>query len=175
MRKHEYLLPISAQPNENNGQNNSLSTTPYVNSSSELLSESQCDNISNETLVINDSNHLEIVIRGDGTNELNNVNENIGNEISIAAVNTENLVNESVKTDSLNKSIIEFSLTLHNNNNFNRKNVFEIQKLVAEKLLSPAMSLLNNFFSSKSVDDETKCFLDKFINDFSNPFDFCKS
>lgn len=103
----------------------------------------------------------------------NNINEISSNSFQNHTYSSD--THNTFTTKSLNKSIIEFSLTLHDNNNFNRKNVHDIQQLVTQKLFDPAISALKQFISEKSLDNETDSFLNTFINLFSSPFEFCKS
>jgi len=82
---------------------------------------------------------------------------------SILPNNTENLINDYLLTDnltntpfdfdlvseSLYKSAIEFVVNLHNNNNFTRVDIIDIQTSILDKIMKPIVSMLKNL-----VDDE---------------------
>lgn len=83
--------------------------------------------------------------------------------------------NFSFSIDSLSEAAVKFSLILHNNDNFSRKNVEEIQRLVIDTFLAPATSYLKEYIVRKIEDVEIRTFLLTFIEKLSNPFKCCKT
>lgn len=71
--------------------------------------------------------------------------------------------------DLILKSSLEFTLSLHNKNNFNKKDVELIQKLVVDKITGP-ISIYLNSESAYSLDT-----LREISNILSDPFKLCSS
>ncbi|XP_024875366.1 uncharacterized protein LOC112456837 [Temnothorax curvispinosus] len=70
-------------------------------------------------------------------------------------------------------SVTEFVLTLHNNNNFSRKDVFKIQKYANKCLIDPLLDIMKSFINNKlhansSVYNE----FSSLISNCRNPFKF---
>lgn len=68
----------------------------------------------------------------------------------------------------------EFSISLHNYNNFTRKNVENVQKLVANSFLTPIASELK-YFCDHISSYEAKFRLQQLIENISTSFDSCKT
>ncbi|KAI8116607.1 hypothetical protein CVS40_11351 [Lucilia cuprina] len=67
-----------------------------------------------------------------------------------------------------------FSVSLHNNNNFTKKNVEDVQKLVTNTILGPVATYLSCVTSHIS-NLEAKAHLENFICYISDPFAVCKT
>lgn len=68
------------------------------------------------------------------------------------------------------KFATEFSLTLHNNNNFSRQDVFEIQDQVKKFLIVPILNVCKSFAISKMNDDGILNEFCDLISNFRDPF-----
>lgn len=78
---------------------------------------------------------------------------------------------ESLK--KMGNSVTEFVLTLHNNNNFSRKDVFKIQKYANKYLIDPLLNIMKSFVNNKLQENSSVhsefCSL---ISNCRNPFKF---
>jgi len=73
------------------------------------------------------------------------------------------------------QSAINFTISLHNNNNFSRKDVVNIQKEVSQSLIKPITDLLTNFVNYKIKDPLLLSSFHTLISAFSTPFKLCSS
>lgn len=108
---------------------------------------------------------------------------------SLLPHNIENLIDDNVLTDdstnnpfdfdlaseSLYKSAIEFVVNLHNNNNFTRADITNIQTGIINKIIKPIVSMLKNV-----VDDEIKepikvAKFHRIASVIENPFLYCNT
>jgi len=75
----------------------------------------------------------------------------------------------SFKTQDVFKKIKQFTLNLHNKNNFPRKDVYAIQNQIKEYMLTTLFALLDDI--SKDFCEKDLIEVQKFISDFKNLFD----
>lgn len=116
---------------------------------------------------------LKTSVQSDKSVEIleSNVSHSIINQIS----NTTNDIKVTAVPTVIAPTIVaNFSVSLHNNNNFTKKNVEDIQKLVTNTILAPITTHLKYFVSHIS-NLEAKACLENFIDHISNPFAICKT
>lgn len=86
----------------------------------------------------------------------------------------EPVINFNEFQKKINMSLSQFLLTLHNNNNFSRKDVTDIQKLVTSYIVEPVLNIILNFAKSKlqimypQIYNELFCILTEVRNPFKN-------
>lgn len=75
------------------------------------------------------------------------------------------------------KKGIVFTLKLHNNDNFTRKNVVEIQKNVLANIIEPLLSSVRNEVEQSNSDNdiERQLFVNSLNGEIYNPFRLCKN
>ncbi|KAB0803133.1 hypothetical protein PPYR_00103 [Photinus pyralis] len=77
---------------------------------------------------------------------------------------------------SITKFSANFTLSLHNKNNFAKKDVFFIQEMVTECLLKPIIDLINAILSKKITHYPKYDFdLHELLERLKNPFQFCNT
>jgi len=93
--------------------------------------------------------------------------------------NTTPMVEEQFIIDkainSLYKSAVEFIVGLHNNNNFTKKDVNNIQSSIIQSLLTPMVSILKNVVKTEVKEPLSLSKFDNILTAMSNPFQFCTS
>lgn len=73
-------------------------------------------------------------------------NESIQNNDSIPQeTHYNNCISLDTALTSFQDSALKFTISLISNNNFSRKNAFDIQRGIEESLIKPLMNLLNEF------------------------------
>lgn len=73
---------------------------------------------------------------------------------------------------------LKFSLLLHANNNFSRKDVYEVQESVQLNLIDPLLNLFKNFAQNKLNDEpnaQNQSEMFSMIFSCRNPFQYCRS
>lgn len=92
-----------------------------------------------------------------------------------AIINSTNVFNLKEALNILNISAIKFSLQLHNNNNFSRKDVVSIQNGISNKILNPIICLLKGSVRNNIKDPSLLSTMDIVISEISELFKFCSS
>ncbi|XP_022161028.1 uncharacterized protein LOC111027115 [Myzus persicae] len=77
--------------------------------------------------------------------------------------------------NSFYKSAVEFIVGLHDNNNFTKKDVSNIQSGIIQSLLTPMVSILKNVVKSEVKEPLSLSKFDNILTAMSNPFQFCTS
>jgi len=95
------------------------------------------------------------------------------------AASTTSMVEEEFNIDtainSFYKSAVEFIVGLHDNNNFTKKDVSNIQSGIIQSLLTPMVSILKNVVKSEVKEPLSLSKFDNILTAMSNPFQFCTS
>jgi len=95
------------------------------------------------------------------------------------AASTTSMVEEQfiidVAINSFYKSAVEFIVGLHDNNNFTKKDVSNIQSGIIQSLLTPMVSILKNVVKTEVKDPLSLSKFDNILTAMSNPFQFCTS
>lgn len=103
-----------------------------------------------------------------------NVNNFNNNSNSTSTSNT-NVFNLKEAIDILNTSAVKFSLQLHNNNNFSRKDILSIQNEICVKILNPIVNLLKGSLEDKIKDPLLLSTTNIVISEISGLFKLCNS
>lgn len=132
----------------------------------------------NVRLLITDNENTSvrpIVIDNADTNITNytNATNNTNNTNNCTSVTNNFNLKEAL--NNLNLSAVKFSLQLHNNNNFSRKDVINIQNEISDKILNSIVLLLNNFMQISSKDPLFLSTTNVITSEISEIFKFCKS
>lgn len=105
-----------------------------------------------------------------------NVDKDILVEQDLCNVITDNDVLDGIKNfdfssfeKHLFENVFKFVLSLHNNNNFNRKDVTDLQSSINETIISPILESLNTLSSNLCVEDSYK--IKNFVGVCKNPFE----
>jgi len=83
--------------------------------------------------------------------------------------------NIDVAINSFNKSAEEFIVGLHDNNNFTKKYVSNIQSGIIQNLLTPMVSILKSVVKTEVKEPLSLSKFDNILTAMSNPFQFCTS
>jgi len=107
-------------------------------------------------------------------------NNTLGN-ISMQSANEGTTVISEVKFDidrdisSFYESAIEFIVSLHNNNNFTKKDVINVQSGIIQNLISPIVSILKNVIKNEVKEPLSLSKFNQVVTAITNPFKFCNS
>lgn len=71
------------------------------------------------------------------------------------------------------KSAVEFTLSLHNNNSFTRRDILNIQKNIAENIIKPIATILDNIVKINIKDPMLLLEFSNVTSVISNPFKLC--
>lgn len=81
----------------------------------------------------------------------------------------------NIAINSIYKSAVEFIVGLHDNNNFTKKDVSNIQFGIIKSLLTPMVSILKNIIKTEVKEPLSLSKFDHILTAISNPFQFCTS
>lgn len=83
--------------------------------------------------------------------------------------------NIDIAINKIHQSAINFTMSLHNNNNFSRKDVVNLQKEFSQSLIEPIADVLTNFVNNKIKDPLLLSSFHTLISAISTPFKLCSS
>lgn len=131
----------------------------------------QTDNIQRNLVDIHDQSHPEYVYPSSSQQ----YNPALSPAPSVPNFNQHAVLNSldsSQEKASIEKCGVHFTLDLHNNNNFTRKDVLNIQKSVITQIVNPIVDSVNMFFNqfNHSHDLEHRLQLTSLVQEISNPF-----
>lgn len=137
--------------------------------------------------------HIQHSTNNETEQYLNNNSSLVDNDVIMHGINIENNVSTddipddvplipNQNTFDLNKSIqifhslaVQFSLNLHNNNNFCRSDVLNVQNDIEVKIIKPIISLLENIIKNEIKDPLTLSKFSTVTSAISDPFKFCRT
>ncbi|CAI6376942.1 unnamed protein product [Macrosiphum euphorbiae] len=138
-------------------------------------------NTTNTSNINNDIN-TSLEVQNCTTQNLNAVdrmpleNESIQNNNSIPQENHfNNCIPLATALTSFQDSALKFTISLISNNNFSRKNAFDIQRGIEESLIKPLVNLLNDFLKDTIELPAILSQFNKITSILSNPFEWCNS
>lgn len=139
-------------------ENNCLQSFPNLSSfKKHVLVKHKFENNFDETIVsneftINDGNTRDVEIVCSDTN----INSNIINDPEPSEVSNKTVFDINKSIEQLHLFVVQFSLSLHNNNNFCRSDVINIQNDIEKKIIKPIIiiptSLLDGIIKSEITD-----------------------
>lgn len=89
---------------------------------------------------------------------------------SSATKSTKNVVDFRAELNKIKKSILTFSLELHNKNNLSRKDIIHVQNIVQSHILSPILSYFEVTLTSYSQNASENREIQDVFNILKNPF-----
>lgn len=138
----------------------------------EFASSSSCNNNpTHEVAAAASAQHLEFRT---SILQNNNPDHEVSPAVSIQH-HVSSLTDSSQEKASIETCGIQFTLGLHNKNNFTRKDVVNIQKSVISDIVNPIVESVTAFFNQHNHADslEGRLQLASLIQDISNPFHRC--
>lgn len=124
--------------------------------------------LQNKFPINNDVNICDVEItNADNTSEVFEIPETSNNS------NNNFDINKSI--EQLHLSVVQFSLSLHNNNNFCRSDIINIQNDIEKNIIKPIISLLDGVIKNEIVDNLILSKYSKITLAILDPFKLCKT
>jgi len=125
----------------------------------------------NEFTIINDSNTFDVEIECSD----NNIIPDIPSIINASEISNKNVFDVNKSIEQLHLFAVQFSLSLHSNNNFCRSDITNIQNDIEKKIIKPITSLLEGIIKSEITDHLILSKFSKVVSAISDSFKLCKT
>jgi len=127
----------------------------------------------------NSQNNLSLVDNDviiQGINIVNSINNPSTIEVTdVPLIPNQNIFDVHKSIQEFHLLAVQFCLNLHNNNNFCRSDVLNVQNDIEDKIIKPIISLLENIIQNEIKDSLTLSKFSMVTLAISDPFKFCRT
>lgn len=159
-------------------ENNCSQSFQTLNSFKKHVLKKHINNLTNNETVQCQNNNSSLVDNGVIVHDINMVNNISTDELpdDVPLIPNQNIFDLNKSIQIFHSLAVQFCLNLHNNNNFCRSDVLNVQNdIEVVKIIKPIISLLENIIQNEIKDPLTLSKFSTVTSAISDPFKFCRT